>query len=130
MKNNAEATEEQIESFKKELDQSNVSIHLPWLFDWVQGAHYYRKEKYEIAYPFFKKAFEAARYCAGKNQYKLVNQYIELAAKNNKWIDFKQGIEWALYLDIKIRWLREKEPNKQNLDFVYTIMKKANYTDM
>lgn len=127
LKDDSHATEEQIERFEVELAQSGVDIYLPWISDWIYGAFYYRKEQYEIAYPFFKKAFEAARYCAGKNQYKLVNQYAEVAAKNNKWSEFKKGIEWAHFLGIDIRWLREKEPTKENLEFVYTIMKKANY---
>jgi hypothetical protein len=69
-------------------------------------------------------------YCAGKNQYKLVNQYVEVAVKNNKFTNFKKGIEWAQFLDINIRWLRDKEPTKENLDYVYTIMKKAVYISL
>lgn len=127
LKDNAQATEEQIRQFQIELRQSGIDIYLPWISDWIHAAFYYRKEEYKTAYPFFKKAFEAARYCAGKNQYKLVNQYVEAAAKNNKRTDFKKGIEWAQFLGIEIRWLKAKEPTKENLALVYTTMKKANY---
>jgi len=95
--------------------------------NWIYGPFYYKKEQYEVAYPFFKEAYEAARYCAGKNQYKLVNQYVEVAAKNNKWSEFKKGIEWSQFLGVEIRWLRKNEPTKENLDFVFYMMKTANY---
>ncbi len=53
--------------------------------------------------PHFQAAFENAKYRAGKNQYKLVNQYVEVAAKNDDRRGFKKGIEWAQYLDIMDR---------------------------
>lgn len=127
LKDNFQSTEEAIEKFETELKQSGIDIFLPWILDWIYGTFYYRKEQYEIAYPFFKKAFEAARYCAGKNQYKLVNQFVEVAAKNNKWSEFKKGIEWAQFLGFEIRWLREKQPTKENMESVFKLMKKITY---
>ncbi|HAL39090.1 MAG TPA: hypothetical protein DCP03_13680 [Polaromonas sp.] len=58
-------------------------------------SYHYRAERYEEAYPFIQEAFDKAQYCAGGNQYLLLNQYIELAEENDKWRDFKRGIEWA-----------------------------------
>jgi len=127
LKNNAHTTEEEIRGFETQLRKSGLDIYLPWAVNWIYGAFYYKKEQYEVAYPFFKEAYEAARYCAGKNQYKLVNQYVEVAAKNNKWSEFKKGIEWSQFLGVEIRWLRKNEPTKENLDFVFYMMKTANY---
>jgi len=130
LKDAPQVSEKQIEQFGIELKHGQVDIYLPWILDWIYGAFYYRKKQYEIAYPFLKNAFEAAKYCAGKNQYKLVNQYVELAAKNNKRSDFKKGIEWAQFLDIDIRLLRDKEATEENLEYVYSIMKKADYISL
>lgn len=56
-----------------------------------------------------------------------MNQYVEVAAKNNKWSEFKKGIEWAKFLGFEIRWLREKEPTKENMESVFKIMQKITY---
>ncbi|HGE1972739.1 TPA: hypothetical protein ACGKFT_005527 [Pseudomonas aeruginosa] len=77
--------------------------------------------------PHFQAAFENAKYRAGKNQYKLVNQYVEVAAKNDDRRGFKKGIEWAQYLDIKVRWLRDDEPTEEKLDYVCYMLKIARY---
>lgn len=59
-----------------------------------------------------------------------MNQYVEVAAKNNKCTNLNKGFEWAQFLDINIRWLRDKEPTKENLEYVYTSMKKAVYISL
>lgn len=56
-----------------------------------------------------------------------MNQYVEVAAKNNKWTEFKKGIEWAQFLGFEIRWLREKEATKENMESVFKLMKKITY---
>ena len=78
----------------------------------------------------FEQAFEQAKYRAGKAQYKLVNQYLEVCAKNDQKRRFKKGVEWARYLGIPIRWLRDKEPTEENLDFVFYIFSKATYPQL
>ena len=45
-------------------------------------------------------------------------QYVELAAKNDDRRRFKKGIEWAQYVGIKVRWLRDDEPTEKKLDYV------------
>jgi hypothetical protein len=94
---------------------------------WQVATFYYRAEQYKEAYPFIQEAFEKAKYCAGGHQYLLLNQYIELAAKNDKWRDFKRGIEWATSLGFEVRWLRQDEPTEEKLLSVFEIMKKAVY---
>ncbi len=76
---------------------------------------------------YYEIAFNNAKYRAGQNQYDLVNQYVEVAAKNDVRKDFKKGIEWAQYLGIEIRWLRNVELTDENLKSVYEMMKVVNY---
>jgi hypothetical protein len=52
----------------------------------------------------------------------LLSQYIELAAKNDKWRDFNRGIEWTTYLGFKVRWLRQVEKTEEKLLFVFELM--------
>lgn len=40
---------------------------------------------------------------------------------------FKKGIEWAQYLGIKIRWLRDDDPTEEKLDYVCYMLKIARY---
>jgi hypothetical protein len=127
LRKSADINTEKIEAYAKSLDEKNLHHVLEWMVPWQMATCHYCAGRYEAAYPFIKDAFEKAQYCAGSHQYLLVNQYIELAAKNDKRRDFKRGIEWATYLGIEIRWLRKDEPTQEKLQFVYEIMKKAVY---
>ena len=118
---------EKIEAYAKSLDEKRLRHVLEWMVPWQMATYHYRAERYAVAYPFIQDAFEKAQYCAGSHQYLLVNQYIELAAKNDKWRDFKRGIEWATYLGIEVRWLRKDDPTQEKLGFFFEVMKKAVY---
>lgn len=117
----------QIDAYAAQVAAYGLDEQLCWMVPWLRGVYHYRKEEFEAAMPHFQAAFENAKYRAGKNQYKLVNQYVEVAAKNDDRRGFKKGIEWAQYLDIKIRWLRNDEPTAEKLDYVYYMMQKARY---
>jgi hypothetical protein len=56
-----------------------------------------------------------------------VNQYVEVAAKNDDRRRFKKGLEWAKYLGIRVRWLRDDEPTEEKLDYAYFMLKIARY---
>jgi hypothetical protein len=127
LKNNQNASLEEIARYEDALKKSKLEPLLPWMPTWIKGAYHYRRQEYQLAFPFFKEAFNSAKYCAGNNQYKLVNQFVEVAAKNNKRLEFNKGIRWAQYLGIEIRWLRKDEPTVEKLNFVFAIMKKASY---
>lgn len=116
-----------IPSFIKKVTDANLSEELEWLVCWNLASYYYRRDEHELAFPYYKAAYEQAKYSAGKDQYLLVNQYIESCAKNDKFRDFKKGIAWANYLGIEIRWLRNMDYTEANLAFVYEFMKKAKY---
>jgi hypothetical protein len=96
----------QAKKFEKELISNGLNHILGWLSDWCYANFYYRNEDNENANIYYKKAFTKAKYSAGGHQYKLVNQYIESCAKNNKYHDMKKAVAWANYLGIKVRWLR------------------------
>lgn len=117
----------QIDEYAAQVAAYGLDEQLCWMVPWLRGVYHYRKEEFEAAMPHFQAAFENAKYRAGKNQYKLVNQYVEVAAKNDDRRGFKKGIEWAQYLGIKIRWLRDDDPTEEKLDYVCYMLKIARY---
>lgn len=117
----------QIDDYAAQVSSYVLDEPLCWMVPWLRGVYHYRNEEFEAAMPHFQAAFENAKYRAGKNQYKLVNQYVEVAAKNDDRRGFKKGIEWAQYLGIKVRWLRDDEPTEEKLDYVYYMLKIARY---
>ena len=100
---------------------------LRWIIEWARATHFYRKEQYSEAAPHFKRAFELGKYSAGKSQYKLVNQYIEICAKVQNWEEFKKGVAWAKYLGFSTRFLREKDETEENLRAIYEGFQKVIY---
>ncbi len=116
-----------IAGYESDLIKSNLNSALPWMISWLKGTYHYRRREYILAFPFFQEAFSKAKYCAGNDQYKLVNQFVEVAAKNNKRRDFNKAIHWALYIGFEIRWLRKDPPTEENLNSVFAILKEAEY---
>lgn len=119
IKNNQATNTSDSEEFKQDLHSHDLEDQLSWLASWIDATIAYRSEDYSAAMDLFEQAFEQAKYRAGKAQYKLVNQYLEVCAKNDQKRRFKKGVEWARYLGIPIRWLRDREPTEENLDFVF-----------
>lgn len=120
-------TKKQADDFVEELQDAGLDRSLGWLANWVQGAYYYRQERFDLAYPFYEAAFSQAKYSAGEHQYKLVNQYIEICAKNDRRREFKKGVAWANYLGIEVRWLRNTDGTEEDYEATYDILKKTNY---
>lgn len=127
LKNDKNISLDAITRYESDLNKSNLKCVLPWMTPWMRGAFHYRRQEYKLAFPFFQEAFSKAKYCAGNNQYKLVNQFVEVAAKNDKRRDFNKAISWAQYLGIEIRWLRKDFPTEEKLDSVFAIMQKVEY---
>lgn len=121
MRNGSGAILAAVESLNAEMNLAGVSERLPWLVLWLKGIVCYRKEGYGPASIHYTKAFQLAKYSAGDLQYPLVNQYLEVVAKTKQWRLFKQGVRWANYLDIPVRWLRDKEPTDENIRNAYGI---------
>lgn len=127
LKSDVTTRSDQIDEYASQVMAYGLSEQLCWMVPWLRGVYHYRKEEFGAAMPHFQAAFENAKYRAGKNQYKLVNQYVEVAAKNDDRRGFKKGIEWAQYLGIKVRWLRDDEPTEEKLDYVYYMLRIARY---
>ncbi len=114
----------QAENFESELKNQGHEGNLGWLSDWCYANFYYRREDNVNANVFYKKAFNKAKYSAGGYQYKLVNQYIESCAKNNKYRDMKKAVAWANYLGLKVRWLRgfDDPESEESLKGLFKLM--------
>ncbi|PCR94582.1 hypothetical protein CP336_19685 [Pseudomonas fluorescens] len=117
----------QIDEYAERIKLHGLEEHLCWMEPWLRAVYHYRKEDFKPAMAYYQTAFELAKYRAGKQQYDLVNQFIEVAAKNDSRRRFKKGIEWAQYMNIKVRWLRDDEPTEEKLDYVYHMLKRARY---
>lgn len=117
----------QIDEYAGQVKAYGLDEHLCWMEPWLRAVYHYRKEDFKAAMSYYQVAFDNAKYRAGKHQYDLVNQYVEVAAKNDKRQCFKKGIEWAQYLVIKVRWLRDDEPTEEKLEFVYGMLRMARY---
>jgi hypothetical protein len=120
-------TMQEIAEFEQALIAAGLHSVLCWLPPWLRGIYHYRRNEFDAAYPHYDTAFDLAKYRAGRFQYDLVNQFVEIAAKNRKEIAFDKGIDWALYIGLEIRWLRDKEPSQENRDIVRCIMERADY---
>ncbi|MCE9662974.1 hypothetical protein LY622_05930 [Halomonas sp. M5N1S17] len=105
-----------------EIRLHQIDKHAPWLIPWLQGASCYWSGHYGDAFHYYQEAYTLAKYSAGNYQYRLLNQYLEVAAKTGRWRDFKKAANWASYLNFPIRWLREDEPNDENLRSVYNLL--------
>ncbi|WP_241300264.1 hypothetical protein [Burkholderia stabilis] len=116
-----------IDAYSARLARQHLDVKLPWISPLLRSTYHYRREEFKQAFPFIQAAYENGCYCAGAHQYSLLNQYIEIAAKNDKWREFTQGIRWATYLGFKVRWLRDRPQTEENLKFTYTIFQKARY---
>jgi hypothetical protein len=127
LKANKNATDGDIDRYQRHLQSCGIAHLMPWLVPWLRAIQLYRQDKFESAFEHFKSAFDLAKYCAGNNQYQLVNQYVEVCAKVDRWRDFKKGIEWARYLHLEIRHLRRREPTDENLRSAFALMKRVVY---
>ena len=127
LKENCLTSVEQIDEYAAQVEAHGLNTALCWMEPWLRAIYYYRSGDYRTAMSYYEIAFNNAKYRAGQNQYDLVNQYVEVAAKNDIWKCFKKGIEWAQYLGIEIRCLRNVEPTDENLKSVYEMMKIVNY---
>lgn len=119
---------ETIDDYETSLRVMKMDALLPWMVPWLHFQIYYRRGDDGNAWIWIQKAFNAARYRAGARQYTIVNHYVELAAKRKNLKMFKKGVYWADYIGIKIRWLREKELNRANLEDAMNMLNLVRYS--
>lgn len=127
LRRSPDTTMARIDEFERLVHAAGLQEALCWLAPWLRGAYYYRREDFAAAFSHYKSAFHLAKYRAGSYQYTLVNQYVELACKNDDEVAIRQGVDWAAYIGEELRWLRDKEPTQVNLGAMRFMMKKANY---
>ncbi len=127
LRRNPDTTLPQVDEFEAGARAQGVHDALCWLFPWLRGVVHYRKDDFTTAFAHYSTAFELAKYRAGRNQYKLVNQFVELACKNDDARAIRKGVEWAAYIGVQLRWLRDKEASPENIEFMRHMMKTANY---
>lgn len=127
LKKSTTTTEVDVAAYEAEVRENGLLNTLEWMVHWNRALLHYRKHEDKDAFRHIEKAFELAKYSAGQKQYEIVNQFIELAAKNNNWKSFKNGVFWANYLGISVRWLRQDEPTDDNLRGVFELMKNAHF---
>lgn len=125
LKKSSATTEADVAAYEAEVRENGLLNRLEWMVHWNRALLNYRKHEDEDAFKHIENAFELAKYSAGQNQYEIVNQFIELSAKNNNWKSFKKGVFWANYLGISVRWLRKDEPTDENLRGVFELMKNS-----
>lgn len=121
------ASGERIDVYETGLCAAGMDKLLPWMVPWLRFQVCYRGADDAGAWHWIALAFMAARYRAGRNQYQIVNQYIEMAAKMDKRQEFEKGIHWARYIGLEVRWLHELEPTQDNIDGVMEMMRRARY---
>lgn len=122
MRNLQDLTLEDVNSFNEEMIRASIAGRLPWLVEWLRGIVFYRSADYAASSIHYTQAFKLAKYSAGDLQYPLMNQYLEVMAKTNRWLEFKQGALWASYLDLPVRWLRDKEPTDENIRNAFKVL--------
>lgn len=113
-----------IDNYHNRLRKAGLDDVLSWLVNWGYANYFYTHKSFDKSYGYYEKAFNQAKYSAGRNQYLLVNQYIESCAKNGKYKEMKKAVAWAQYLGIKIRWLRgwDDPESEGNLKGLYNLM--------
>ncbi|MBE3672734.1 hypothetical protein [Pseudoalteromonas distincta] len=123
LKNNYDSLDN-IDNYHNKLKQAELDNVLGWLCNWCYANYYYHHKSFEKSYMYYEQAFNQAKYSAGRNQYLLVNQYIESCAKNGKFKEMKKAVAWAQYLGIKVRWLRgwDDPESEGNLKSLYNLM--------
>lgn len=127
LKSNTSCSDRDVDLYEATLQRDALDEQLAWMVTWLRAVILYRREDYRTAFDNAEYAFERAKYGAGMNQYALVNLYIELAAKTGKWKNFKKGVEWANFIGLSVRLLRNREPTEEDLRGVFTLMKKVQY---
>ncbi|WP_412530278.1 hypothetical protein [Burkholderia lata] len=127
LRTNKESSLVDVDRYIDVLRQIGLDSRLSWIEPWLRGEINYRHGDHDAAFTQFEAALARAKYCAGAQQDQIVNRYIELAAKTDRWKCFKSGIEWARYLGIAIRLLRGSEATEENLRAIFAIMKQVHY---
>jgi hypothetical protein len=122
-----ELTWGRIDAHERALEDAGLAARLPWVIAWLRFLICYRQEDDAQAWHWTSLAYKAARYRAGARQYPIVNHYIEMAAKAGDRVAFRRGVQWARYVGLSVRWLRDEEATPDRLDVVMEMFRRARY---
>ena len=120
-------TFEDVDAFASRLRENGLGEVLCWMPPWLRFIRAYRAGDHELAWTSIEQAYEFARYRAGRPQYEIVNQFVEMAAKRNDTATFRKAVHWARYIGLEIRWIRKSPLTRKNLDAAMTILAHATY---
>lgn len=118
---------EDADAFAARLQANGLGEILCWMPPWLRFIRAYRLGDHDQAWVSISQAYELARYRAGHAQYRIVNQYVETAAKQGESIAFRKGVHWARYIGLDIRWIRQAPLTRENMDAAMSIFAKATY---
>lgn len=118
---------EDIDFFEQALGSCNLADALCWMPPWLRFQLAYRQQNYATAWLEIGRAYELAKYRAGRSQYEIVNQYVEMAAKCGTHQEFVGGVKWARYIGLKIRWIRGRDLAPDNLEFAKAMFRNISY---
>ena len=118
---------EDVEAFAARLRAKGLAEILCWMPPWLRFIRAYRAGDHEQAWSSIGQAYESARYRAGRPQYEIVNQFVEMAAKRGDAATFRRGVHWARYIGLQIRWIRDAPLTRKNLQFAMEILGRASY---
>lgn len=115
------------DAFARRLQVNGLGEILCWMPPRLRFVRSYRAGDHETAWAAISQAYELARYRAGKAQYQIVNQYVEMAAKRGDAAAFRKAVHWARYIGLQIRWIRDAPLTPQNLNAAMRILRQATY---
>ena len=120
-------TFEDVDAFAARLRQQGLAEILCWMPPWLRFIRAYRAGDHEQAWSSIGQAYESARYRAGRPQYEIVSQFVEMAAKRGDAAAFRRGVHWARYIGLQIRWIRDAPLTRKNLQGAMVILGRATY---
>lgn len=120
-------TFEDVDAFAARLREHGLAEILCWMPPWLRFIRAYRAGDHEQAWTSIGQAYESARYRAGRPQYEIVNQFVEMAAKRGDAAAFRRGVHWARYIGLQIRWIRDAPLTRKNLQFAMAFLGRATY---
>ena len=127
LRRSGDMTPADVDAFDRYLQATSLDEVLCWMPPWLRFILAYRAGDQDEAWLAIGRAFELARYRAGRSQYQIVNQYVEMAAKRGDTVAFRQGVHWARYIGLEIRWIRSAPLTRENLRAAMAILAKATY---
>ena len=118
---------QEISNYEQRINDAGVEQSLRWLIEWVKACYCYREGEFERAHSHYVTAFQCGKYAAGNRQNALVYEYVESYAKTKKWVEYKKGVAWARYMNIKLRLMIGESESPEELEAGYNMLQMITY---